>query len=277
MSNSRFFPYTRELNKQEITFPVQDEGAESIVTSPMNVIIISPRRNAYYTTVTGIQKYGGPIYIIGIHYNNGGKVEAYLGADNIILKPKELLDDIEYGTVESLQVTTYNKIIDDIEGRLRQQQEPQPDEDLMDPEEVQTYRNDIDKAIKHIEEMKSDFHSSLKDRRLYHYGMSVEGECFDGETHQYIGNFHLVKDHPTLIDYIYNNLYKTITLRDQAINDVYTQIALGKAAHDVRDLKGYMMQYGGKSKTKKSKRKHTRNNKYKNKSMKRRTTNGNRK
>ena len=245
MNSPPFFPYTRELNNLEITVPVQGDHPP-IVTSPMNKIELGPRRNAYYTTVTGIQRYGGPIYIIGIR-SSRGNIEAYLGADNISLNRTELLEDIENGNLEFLQVTTYDEILNNIETRLT---EYQPNEDL-NPQQVETYRNAMATAITQIQEMKRDFHSSLKDRRLYHYGMSVEGECFDGETHQYIGNYHLVDDHPALVNYVYENLYRTITLRDQAINDVYTRYAIGRATRNVLDLKRFFGTHGGKRNTKK--------------------------
>lgn len=249
MNSPPFFPYTRELNDAEITAPVQGTHPP-IVTSPMNVIKLPVRRNAYYTTVTGIHSDGDTNYIIGIR-DSRGNIEAYLGTNAVSLNPTELLNDIDEGYLEFLQVTTYDEILNNIEIRLTEQTQPQPDEDLMDPQEVQTHRNAIDTAIKQIKEMKSDFHSSLKDRRLYHYGMSVEGQCFDGETHQYIGNYHLVDDHPALVNYVYENLYKTITLRDQAINDVYTRYAIGRATRGVLDLKRFFGTHGGKRNTKK--------------------------
>tara|TARA_B100000925_G_C22005408_1_gene473426 strand:- start:1949 stop:2746 length:798 start_codon:yes stop_codon:yes gene_type:complete len=249
MSSTSFFPYTREKNNLEITVPVQGNHPP-IVTSPMNIIKISPRRNAYYTTVTGIHSGGDTNYIIGIR-DSRGNIEAYFGLDNISLKPKRLLEDIEDGNLEFLQVTTYNEILNNIETRLTDHIQPQPNEDMMDPEEVKRYKKAMKTAIKQIKEMKRDFHSSLKDRRLYHYGMSVEGECFDGETHQYIGNYHHEEDHPALINYVYENLYKTITLRDQAINDVYTRYAIGKATRIIPELSRYLGEHGGKRKTKK--------------------------
>ena len=245
MNSPPFFPYTRELNNLEITVPVQGDHPP-IVTSPMNVIKLPVRRNAYYTTVTGIHSDGDTNYIIGIR-DSEGNIEAYLGTNAVSLNPTELLNDIDEGYLEFLQVTTYDEILNNIETRLT---EYQPNEDL-NPQQVETYRNAMATAIEQIKEMKRDFHSSLKDRRLYHYGMSGDGQCFDGETHQYIGNYHREKDHPALVNYVYENLYKTITLRDQAINDVYTRYAIGKATRGVLDLKRFFSTHGGKRNTKK--------------------------
>jgi len=261
MSNSRFLPYTRELNKQEIT---RNFGRYQVVTSPMEKKTIG-NKDIYYTTITGL---GNDLYLMGVM--NPKSKEIVVGMLGTLYNPTfnytNLYDfNRDFEEADKLSINTYAVLFDSL-----------------------LSKNISEKSKETLQFLKG---SGAKDRRLYYNEQF--GQYFDGETHAFIfgerEGFITDVMINEIVSYLKKNLYGDYSVGDQAQYSTTNNKLMKQLSRRLNSdvVKGNISNFGGKkntkklskkkSKTKKSKRKYTRNNKYKNKSMKRRTTNGNRK